>query len=97
MPPGFLVPYFAFATLAGFRPSVPDGELWKMGHFQALARLVDIQLGVIHVTPEIAKTGALRQVKIRPNLTAWLRAYPLATHPLIMPNMSAMLTDVRER
>lgn len=97
MPAGFLIPYFALATFAGLRPSIPGGELWKMGRAQSLGRLVDVPLGVIRITPEIAKTGAIRQVKMRPNLIAWLRAYPLATHPLVMPNMSAMLSDIREK
>jgi len=97
MPAGFLLPYFALATFAGLRPSVPGGELWKLGHVQNLDRLVDVGLGVIRITPEIAKTGAMRQVKIRPNLIAWLRAFPLTRHPLVMPNMAEMLTGIRER
>jgi integrase len=97
MPRGFLIPYFALATFAGLRPSVPSGEIWKMGHAPNLDRLVDVNLGVLRITPEIAKTGAIRQVKMRPNLIAWLKAYPLATHPLVMPNMSAMLAGIRER
>jgi integrase len=97
MPAGFLVPYFALATFAGLRPSIPGGELWKMGRASNLGRLVDVPLGVVRITPEIAKTGAIRHVKMRPNLIAWLKAYPLATHPLVMPNMSAMLTGIRER
>jgi hypothetical protein len=68
-----------------------------MGRAQNLGRLVDVPLGAVRITPAIAKTGAIRQVKMRPNLTAWLRAYPLATHPLVMPNMSAMLTGIREK
>lgn len=97
MAPGFLVPYFALATFAGLRPSVPGGELWRLGHSQNLSRLVDVDLSVVRITPEIAKTGAIRQIKIRPNLVAWLRTFPLATHPLVMPNMSGMLTAIREK
>ena len=82
MPAGFLIPYFALATFAGLRPSIPGGELWKMGRAQDVGRLVDVPLSVVRITPEIAKTGAIRQVKMRPNLGAWLRAYPLAVHPL---------------
>ena len=97
MPGGFLIPYFALSTFAGLRPSVPGGEIWKMGHAPNLGRLVDVDLGVIRITPEIAKTGAIRQVKMRPNLIAWLNVFPLAIHPLVMPNMSAMLTSIREK
>jgi hypothetical protein len=97
MPAGFLIPYFALATFAGLRPSIPGGELWKLGHAQSLSRLVDFDVGVIRITPEIAKTGAIRQARMCPNLVAWLRAYPLETHPLVMPNMAGMLTDIREK
>jgi len=94
--PGFLVPYFALATFAGMRPSVPDGEIWKLGVAKDRVRLLNLATGVIHVTPEIAKTDDIRAVKIRPNLAAWLKSYPLEDYPIIMPNMPKLLADVRK-
>jgi hypothetical protein len=95
--PGFLVPYFALATFAGMRPSVPDGEVWKLGNAVNAARLLNVKNGVIHVTPEIAKTDGIRQVKIRPNLAAWLQRYPLEEYPITMTNMEALVMAVRKK
>lgn len=96
-PPGFLVPYFALATFAGLRPSVPGGEIWKLGHLHDLSRAIDLELGVIRISPEVAKTDEVRQVKIRPNLKAWLQRYPLRDYPIVMPNLQALVTGVRTR
>jgi hypothetical protein len=96
-PAGFLVPYFALATFAGLRPSIPDGEIWKIGKLKDAARVIDASLGVIRIPPEIAKTDSVRQVKIRANLAAWLQRYPLAKHPIIVPNLQALVTAVRTR
>lgn len=95
--PGCLAPYFVLCTFAGMRPSLPNGEVWKLGSAANVARLVNVESGIIHVTPEIAKTDAIRQVKIRPNLAQWLKRYPITEFPIVMPNMQAMVTDVRKR
>lgn len=95
--PGFLVPYFALATFAGMRPSVPTGEIWKLGHAPDLGRLVDTGMGVIRVTPDIAKTDSIRQIKIRPNLAAWLTRYPLKEYPIVMKGMAGLVTEVRKK
>ena len=96
-PPGFLVPYFALATFAGLRPGFPGGELWKMHRSGQTARYVDTKIGVIRVTPEVAKTGDIRQVQIRPNLEAWLTAYPVDRYPLVMTNMVDLLGLIRKK
>ena len=93
--PGFLVPYFALATFAGLRPSVPDGEIWKIGQLADASRTVDTEVGVIRISPEIAKTDFVRPVKIRPNLARWLAKYPLKEYPLVMPNLQHHVTAVR--
>jgi hypothetical protein len=95
--PGFLVPYFALATFAGLRPSVPGGEIWKIGHLSAPSKVIDTDVGVIRISPEIAKTDCVRQIKIRPNLAAWLMRYPIAEFPIVMPNLSALVTEVRKK
>ena len=94
---GYLVPYFALATFAGIRPSVRDGELLKIHQFTDKDRLVDLAVGVIRITPEIAKTNDLRQVTIQPNLAAWLKRYPISDFPLIVPNMMDHVGTVRKK
>ncbi len=95
--PGFLVPYFALATFAGMRPAVPTGEIWKLGHVRDLKRLVDLDVGVIRVTPDVAKTDSIRQIKVRPNLAAWLKRYPLGEFPIVMPGMQGLVSEVRKK
>ena len=95
--PGYLVPYFALATFAGIRPSVRDGELRKIHEFADKDRIIDVKVGVIRITPEIAKTNDLRQITIQPNLAAWLRRYPIAQHALIVRNMMDHAGTVRKR
>jgi hypothetical protein len=97
--PGFLVPYFALATFAGIRPSVAEGELWRLGELElaALVRMIDLELNVIRLAPEVTKTGGVRQVRIRPNLKQWLVRYPLAEFPLYVRNMEKIVGIVRKR
>jgi len=95
--PGYLVPYFALATFAGIRPSVRDGELRKIHEFADKDRIIDVKVGVIRITPEIAKTNDLRQITIQPNLAAWLQRYPIAHHPLIVRNMMDHVGTIRKR
>ncbi len=95
--PGYLVPYFALATFAGLRPSARDGELFKIASLKDKSRIIDLGLGVIRITPEIAKTSDLRQVTIQPNLAAWLARYPLDKFPLMVPSMAEHIAPVRQR
>jgi integrase len=95
--PGFLVPYFALGTFAGLRPSIPDGEIWKIGQLPDLSRTVHTEVGAIKLSPEIAKTDSVRQVKIRPTLAAWLAKYPLTKYPICVRNMQALVTEVRKK
>ncbi len=44
--PGFLVPYFALATFAGMRPSVPAGEIWKLALSPERDRLLNLATSV---------------------------------------------------
>jgi len=43
--------------------------------------LIDLERGVIHVKPEISKTGQYRQIIIRPALKAFLLRYGLDILP----------------
>jgi len=94
---GFLVPYFALATFAGLRPSIPDGEIWKIGQLDEPARTVDTEVGAIKLSPQIAKTDSVRQVKIQPTLAAWLTRYPIKQYPICVRNMEALVTEVRKK
>ena len=95
--PGYLVPYFALATFAGIRPSVQGGELAKVHATADKRKIIEQGLGVIRITPEIAKTDDLRQITIQPNLAAWLTRYPLADYPIMARNMGDHVGLVRKR
>jgi hypothetical protein len=94
-PPGFLAPYFALCLFAGLRPSVPDGEACKLGLQANPGRLIDQELGVIRITPEVAKTNSVRQITIQPYLAEWLVRYPLAKFPIVPTNAKRWITAVR--
>jgi hypothetical protein len=95
--PGFLLPTFALCTFAGIRPSIPGGELHKLGLLPAaaLAKVIDLENGVIRIGPSIAKTRDLRQIKIQPALRAWLDRYPLKKYPILVPNLQNLASEVR--
>ena len=74
---GALVPYFALCLFAGIRPCPVWGEMSKLR-----PEHVRLDIGVIHIEPEVSKVRMKRQVTIQPNLAAWLRAYPLDRFPI---------------
>src|SRR4051812_495181 len=78
---GCLVPYFALCLFGGLRPACDDGEVRKLADSPDIEKLIDLKLGVIRIAPEISKVGFVRQVKIRPNLAAWLDRYHRAHRP----------------
>ena len=73
--PGRLARYFALAIFTGIRTG-PDGELYKLAAHPDRERLIDLGNKVIHIEPEISKTGHYRQIKIRDNLLKWLNRFP---------------------
>jgi hypothetical protein len=77
---GIMVPYFALAMFAGIRTGT-DGELHKLALHPEKLRLIDLERGVIHIKPDVSKTGKYRQVIIRPALAAWLTRYGLEVLP----------------
>jgi integrase len=77
---GALVPFFALCLFAGIRPCLRTGEILKLQPEHVL-----LETGVIHIEPEVSKVKMKRNVTIQPNLAAWLRAYPLADFPIIIP------------
>jgi integrase len=94
-PPGFLAPYFALCLFAGLRPSVPDGETCKLGLLASTGRYIDLELGVIRITPDVAKTNCVRNVAIQPNLAEWLVRFPQAKYPVVPQNAKRWVTAVR--
>jgi hypothetical protein len=79
---GVMVPYFALALFAGIRTGT-NGELWKLFHSEPkdIASWIDLGNGVIHIQPHISKTREYRQIKVQPNLAAWLTRYPVGDWP----------------
>ena len=60
---------------------MPHGEITKLK-----AEAVNLDAGVINVSAEVSKVREPRRVTIQPNLTAWLRAYPLDKFPMVVGN-----------
>ena len=89
---GRLVPYFALCLFAGIRPCLRTGEIRRL-----LAAHIRLDTGVIHIEPEVSKVREKRIVTIQPNLAAWLRAYPLAKFPVIIPNLQKFRAKVAKK
>lgn len=94
---GSLVPYFSLCLFAGLRPSVQDGEIAKLGKLPDVSEFVDVEMGVVRITPDIAKTKSIRQIKIRSNLGAWLARYPLSEYPITVPNLQRHVGAIRKK
>jgi hypothetical protein len=95
--PGCLVPYFALATFAGLRPAINGGEITRIATLKNHERIIDLQAGVIRITPDLAKTKDVRQIVTQPCLHAWLTRYPIARFPIIPPSASNLLAEVRRK
>ncbi|MBT5903995.1 MAG: site-specific integrase [Opitutaceae bacterium] len=89
---GQWVPYFALCLFAGIRPGVPHGEISKLR-----SDAVCLETGTIHISAAVSKTREPRKVDIEPNLAAWLAAYPLKTHPIILGNFKKRRDRFRKR
>ncbi len=89
---GRWVPYFALCLFAGIRPGVPDGEITKLK-----PESVNLETGIIMITPEVSKVREPRRVTIQPNLAAWLRAYPLDKHPIVVPNFKKKREEFKDK
>lgn len=88
---GAMVRYFALALFAGLRTG-PEGELHKLARHPDREKLIDLKTGVVHILPEISKTGQKRQVTIRPNLRAWLES---SASEILPPNHDRMVKAIR--
>ena len=89
---GRLVPYFVLCLFAGIRPCLRHGEASKLK-----PEHIRLDTGVIHVEPEVAKTGMKRNVTIQSNLAAWLKAYPVDKIPIVPPNMQHLRAAIAKR
>ncbi|MBA4135887.1 MAG: hypothetical protein C0518_01065 [Opitutus sp.] len=89
---GRLVPYFALTLFAGIRPSYADAEITRFE-----PSWVNLVKNVIQVPKEKSKVKKKREIKLAPNLRAWLEAYPLEKHPIVCRNFRNLLLAVREK
>ena len=90
---GAMAKHFALALFAGLR-SGPDGELLKLERHPGRAKLIDLARGVIHVQPEISKTGKYRQTTICPVLHQWITRFDGEIWPT---NADRMVKHIRAR
>ena len=74
-----LVPYLAVGLFAGVRPA----EMRRMG-------VDSFRNGYIVLTASQTKTADARTISIRPNLAAWLAAYPPGKYPLSKVSVKAL-------
>jgi integrase len=65
---GALVRHFAYLYFAGLRP----GEIQRFAPREA--ELVNLKTGIIIIPANVSKTRHERQIRISPNLAAWLKA-----------------------
>ncbi|HTQ32024.1 MAG TPA: site-specific integrase [Opitutaceae bacterium] len=86
---GIMVPYFAICLFAGIRPCTRTGEISKLQ-----AESVHLETGVIHIEPEVSKVRMKRLVTIQPNLSAWLRAYPLKQFSILPTNAEELRAKI---
>ena len=89
---GRWVPYFALCLFAGIRPGVPFGEISKLKPDD-----VDLDSGMIHIRADVSKVREPRKVAIQPNLSAWLRAYPLTKFSIVVGNFQQRCAVLREK
>jgi len=87
---GCLVPYFALCLFAGLRP---EGEVKKLAVRLDIKKLIDFENDVIHILPEISKTGQYRQAMIRPGLKAYLQKY---TGPILPMGFERDIKRIRK-
>lgn len=89
---GRWIPYFALCLFAGIRPGVPDGEITKIRPED-----VNLDTGIISISADASKVREPRRVTIQPNLSAWLRAYPLTKFPIIVGNFKKRREQFRDQ
>jgi integrase len=89
---GRWVPYFALCLFAGIRPGVPDGEIHKLK-----PDAVNLETGIITITPDVSKVREPRKITIQPNLAAWLRAYPLKKFPIVVGDFQKRRRKFRDK
>ena len=80
---GKLAGFLALAFFSGIRPCARTGELLKLISHPRAAEFINFGTGYIILPPEITKTDQHRQVKMEPNLIAWLKHYPAQLPPNI--------------
>ena len=86
------VPFVALCLFAGIRPCLRTGEITRLkpGHVRLTERM-------IRIDGEVSKIREPRTITIKPNLAAWLRAYPLEKNPIIPANLQHLREKAVEK
>ncbi len=90
---GSLVKWFALAYFAGIRPSIDNGELYKLSAREE--ELINLTTGRIMIPADVAKTKDSRPIKMSENLIAWLKAYE--GKPIMPPNLITDYPKIRKK
>ena len=85
--PASLLPYVAIGAFAGLRRAELERLDWKE---------IDLESGLIEVTAPNAKSARRRFVKIRDNLSEWLRPYAQPRGAVTPPDLRKLLNETRE-
>ena len=88
--------YYAITLFAGVRPDTTNGEMRELSRCVARdGSGIYFSNGVIRLPEEVTKEGDERTTTIRPNLAAWLAAYP-PTPKAICPGIPKTFSAVRK-
>lgn len=90
---GSLVKWFALAYFAGIRPSIDNGELYKLAKRED--ELINLTTGRIMIPADVAKTKDSRPIQMSENLITWLKAYK--DLPILPPNLDAEYPKIRKK
>ena len=86
------VPFFALCLFAGIRPCLRTGEILRLQPAH-----VKLDANMIRIDGEVSKVREPRNITIQPNLSAWLRAYPLTKFPIIPANLQHIREKVAQK
>lgn len=86
-----LVPYLVLTLFLGIRPTMQDGEIGRFTRTDLNLRKRNVRM-----EPDDTKTGFPRDVKLHPNVMAWLRAYPIEKFPVKARNFKKLYLKLKK-
>lgn len=89
---GSLVKWFALAYFAGIRPSIEQGEIFKLA--QREEECINLTTGRIILSADMTKTKDSRAIQMSENLITWLKAYK--DKPIRPDNLAADYPKIRK-